>query len=691
MTTADFEDFFRRYYRERILELARGYPEEGRALVVEWDDLYQFDPDLADSLRRNPNRLLADAREALRTFDVPVDVDLGEAEVYIAGFPTRTQIRDIRAEHVNTLVSVRGIVRKATPVRPKVEVAIYECLTCGGEMEVVQRGQELREPNRCHHCERNTQLERMDDRSRFVDAQRLRIQESPEGLRGGETPQNIDVHLETDLTGVVSPGDRVTATGILKLREQSQGGSTSPILDVYLEGNFIDIEEEEFEVMSIEDEDIDEIRDLAAQEDIYDRVVDSIAPSIWGYEDEKFAMALQLFSGVRKPLPDGSRVRGDIHVLLVGDPGTGKSQLLQYITKIAPRSVYTSGKGSSAAGLTAAAIRDDFGDGQQWTLEAGALVLADQGIAAVDELDKMRPEDRSAMHEALEQQSVSVSKAGINATLQARCALLGAANPKYGRFDQYEPIPEQIELEPALISRFDLIFTVDDLPDQDRDERIAEHILKTNYAGELNTRQTTHADEAGLVQKIEEATEEVTPAIEPELLRKYVAYATQTCIPTMTMEAREAIKEFYLDLREQGVDEDSPVPMTARKLEALVRLAEASARIRLAEEVTKEDAERVIELVRASMGDIGFDPETGAYDVDMIETGTPKTQRDRIKSLKQLMEHLEEEYDEGIPMEVLIEEAEERGMEADRIEHEIDKMKQSGEIYEPSSNRFRLA
>ena len=1215
MTTADFERFFRRYYRERILELARGYPEEGRALTVEWDDLYQFDPDLADDLRANPNRVLADAREALRTFDVPVDVDLDQAEVYVAGFPSITRIRDIRAEHVNTLVSVRGLIRKATPVRPKVEVAVYECLTCGGQIEVVQRGQDLREPNRCHHCERNTQLDRLDDRSKFVDSQRIRIQESPEGLRGGDTPQNIDVHLETDLTGIVSPGDRVTATGILRLREQRQGNTTSPILDVFLEGNFIQIEEQEFEVMSIEDEDIEEIRELAGKEDIYERVVDSIAPSIWGYDDEKLAMALQLFSGVRKPLPDGSRVRGDIHVLLVGDPGTGKSQLLQYITKISPRSVYTSGKGSSAAGLcvtggtrihtdkgfrpieeivaeelpepvdtetpasaktrvytydrvagclrpqetsrvwrmpekpcrrietakgksieasvntpvltlgdsglewqpvtniepgdpvavpryfgverstppvhhfieltneklklsdtsiaylrhrltdkfgslraaatslglteddlyttlpkrhipkekldcildavdlevedieieramvrhgssvrlpdefdedlmyliglvfgdgevavsprdgnhglvrlsnsneavlqrargiikeqfdvevdieyqkgripsirlysvtiarwfrnlgiespkteleldyrlttadhtdaflrglfdadgsvvvrdtggssiqlstisrnlaeqvqliletygirsrlrtrepaesatledgfviegnslhheiliygqyidaferhigfeieskvkalsriahtvkrrgevlpfseplartdggttgsfhntlvqgndptmetarrlleegnlddlepavrevvsdgitwdkvvvaedigerevfdltvptshnfvgngiithnTAAAVRDDFGDGQQWTLEAGALVLADQGIAAVDELDKMRSEDRSAMHEALEQQSVSVSKAGINATLQARCALLGAANPKYGRFDQYEPIPEQIELEPALISRFDLIFTVDDLPDQDRDQRIAEHILQTNYAGELESRRLMSPSEGGLVQKVEEATEQVMPAIEPKLLRKYVGYATQSCIPTMTMEARETIKTFYLELREQGVDEDSPVPMTARKLEALVRLAEASARIRLADEVTEEDAQRVIELVRASMGDIGFDPETGTYDVDMIETGTPKTQRDRIKSLKKLMEVLEEEHDDGIPLDVLIEEAEERGMDADRIEHELSKMKQSGEIYEPSSNRFRLA
>ncbi|MFW6447931.1 MAG: LAGLIDADG family homing endonuclease [Halobacteriota archaeon] len=299
-------------------------------------------------------------------------------------------------------------------------------------------------------------------------------------------------------------------------------------------------------------------------------------------------------------------------------------------------------------------------------------------------------EDRSAMHEALEQQSVSVSKAGINATLQARCALLGAANPTYGRFDQYEPIAEQIDLEPALVSRFDLIFTVDDLPDQERDERIAEHILRTNYAGELSSRQAIEVD-GSAVAELEDVSEHVTPPIEPERLRTYVAYATQRCIPTMTEEARQAIKDFYLDLRAEGVDEDSPIPMTARKLEALVRLAEASARIRLADEVTREDAERVIELVRASMGDIGFDPETGTYDVDMIETGTPKTQRDRIRTLKGLIESLEDDFEDGIPLETIVEQATERGLAADRVEHELEKMKQTGEIYEPSGGRFRLA
>ncbi|MFB6185414.1 MAG: ATP-binding protein, partial [Halobacteriaceae archaeon] len=339
----------------------------------------------------------------------------------------------------------------------------------------------------------------------------------------------------------------------------------------------------------------------------------------YGYEETKMALILQLFSGVKKELPDKSRVRGDLHLLLIGDPGTGKSKLLQYIRKIAPRSVYTSGKGSTSAGLTAAAVRDDFGDGQQWTLEAGALVLADQGIAAVDELDKMDPTDRSAMHEGLEQQEISISKAGINATLKSRCALLGAANPKYGRFDQYEPIAEQIDLEPALISRFDLIFTVTDQPDEDRDEKLAEHILQTNYAGELNTHRKQSRTANVSEEQINQATETVTPEIESEFLRKYIAYAKKNCYPTMSEAAKQRIQEFYVNLRAKGQEEDAPVPVTARKLEAIVRLAEASARVRLADTVTEADAERVIEIVRSCLQDIGVDPETGQFDADVIE------------------------------------------------------------------------
>ncbi|WP_058993489.1 LAGLIDADG family homing endonuclease [Haloarcula sp. CBA1127] len=1161
-----FEEFYRNYYRNEIGELAQKYPNDQKSLYIDWDDLYRFDPDLADDYRTKPGQIQEYAEEALRLYDLPVDVSLGQAHVRVRNLPESEDIRDLRHEHHGNLVAVRGIIRKATDVRPKVIEAAFECQRCGTLTRIPQTAGDFQEPHDCQGCERQGPFRLNTDQSQFIDAQKLRVQESPEGLRGGETPQSIDINIEDDITGHVTAGDHVRVTGILKLDQRGNDNEKSPMFDIYMEGVSVEIEDEQFEDMEITDADKKEIVELSNESDIYDKMVGAIAPSIYGYEKEKLAMMLQLFSGVTKELPDGSRIRGDLHMLLIGDPGTGKcvhgdtrvtladgherpireivesnlddpnpvddgvwdavdfdvpslrqdgtiatqratkvwkreapdtlyrirtstgrelditpshplfvqadgrfqarkaeelesgthiavprelstdgyddlditfresqannsvdlelpaqwnpelarligyivaegyveqradntgfvsitnndvellddaksaletlnlnvterdphdgktarellcsagefvsflaaldetllassadrrvpqdimrasddvvsgfirgyiegeghvstsqreitvasmskqllkdvrsllvtqgitaqlqprsngsyrlrisgnsfhdyaekigfvterkteacqqfegvrgntnldivpalgpelrrlrealgltqdecglprstyqhyergrrnpshdslesvldafetrlaamdrnspagdtaasdgggtdslrrdldaltalvegdiawdriesiepiehdekwvydleiegthnyltngvvshnSQMLSYIENIAPRSVYTSGKGSSSAGLTAAAVRDDFGDGQQWTLEAGALVLADQGIAAIDELDKMSPEDRSAMHEALEQQRISVSKAGINATLKSRCSLLGAANPKYGRFDQYEPIGEQIDLEPALISRFDLIFTVTDKPDEEKDRNLAEHIIQTNYAGELHTHRTENPTSNFSEEEVGTVTEEVAPTIEPDLLRKYVAYAKRNCFPTMTEEAKSRIEDFYVDLRMKGQDEDAPVPVTARKLEALVRLAEASARIRLSDTVDEADADRAVDIAHYCLKEIGVDPETGEFDADVVETGQSKTQRDRIQNIKGIISDIEDEYDEGAPADVVIERAEEVGIDESKAEHEIDKLKQKGEVYEPRTDHLR--
>jgi replicative DNA helicase Mcm len=297
--------------------------------------------------------------------------------------------------------------------------------------------------------------------------------------------------------------------------------------------------------------------------------------------------------------------------------------------------------------------------------------------------------DRSALHEGLEQQKISVSKAGINATLKARCSLLGAANPKYGRFDQYEPIGEQIDLEPALISRFDLIFTVTDSPDPEHDSRLAQHIIKTNYAGELNTQRTELASSEFTSDEVAAVTDEVAPAIDADLLRKYIAHAKRSCYPTMTPEAKALIEEFYVDLRSKGADEDAPVPVTARKLEAMVRLSEASARVRLSDTVEREDADRATDIVESCLQDIGVDPETGQFDADVVETGTSKSQRDRIKNIKGLIADVETEYEEGAPVEEVLDRAGEIGMDQRKAESEIEKLRTKGEVYEPTQGHLR--
>jgi len=1340
--TERFIQFYRNYYREEIGTLAQQYPNEQRSLYVDYDELFQFDRDLAEDFRTKPDQMREYAEEALRLYDLPADVSLGRAHVRIENLPESIDIRGIRVhdDHIGKLVSVKGIVRKATDVRPKVTEAAFECQRCGTMTYIPQSDGGFQEPHECQGCERQGPFRVNFDQSEFIDSQKLRIQESPEGLRGGETPQSLDVDIVDDITGKVSPGDHVTCVGVLHIEQVEQGNEKSAIFDLYMDGVSISIEDEEFEDMNITEEDKREIIELSNREDIYEAMVGSIAPAIYGYDEEKLAMILQLFSGVTKHLPDGSRIRGDLHMLLIGDPGTGKSQMISYVENIAPRSVYTSGKGSSAAGLTAAAVRDDFGDGQQWSLEAGALVLADKGIAAVDELDKMdcvtgdtlvsladgrveridelareaaedgeiedlsngrrvrdvsldvwtmdedgqlverpvsavheydapskltrvtmetgesltatadhpffvlddgervereaaalddsdwvyvprelptkaadggaavavrggtedveplgdefadgdginpamasvlgylsgdgnvyydreegvygvrfintddellddferaargafdaeptrppsekidggtetvhvtgkehadtvlnagmnlgrydekcfptpvsagsrvakaafvraladseghvdesagnvriasasrdlldgtrnlllqfgvssqlqhrerdggrdvyyltvtdadslaafrrlvgftatrkaealdrvvesadgdrtildvvpevdgvlsecreslrlhqsecgldavtyhdfesgtanvslhrarrvlvafedrleaatedrsaldddpswetlaetreryhvsqsglaegtelsqqqisrgwgecddvcrtvtdrlrevlaavaetdldglrefvrgdvkwrrvdsvetvlpestehrrevlqqrladviggpvesaerrardllergpigdtrgemaasleaysvsqadvasslgvdqatvsrwlsgtvetdrlgdlreaveskvddikeevrsilariedgeRPRvydltveethnfvangvvvhnssDRSAMHEGLEQQKISVSKAGINATLKARCSLLGAANPKYGRFDQYEPIGEQIDLEPALISRFDLIFTVTDTPDAEHDSRLAKHIIKTNYAGEINTQRTELASSEFTSEQVAEVTQEVAPEIDAELLRKYIAHAKRSCFPTMTEEAKQLIEEFYVDLRSKGADEDAPVPVTARKLEAMVRLAEASARLRLSDTVEREDADRATNIVESCLKDIGIDPETGQFDADVVETGTSKSQRDRIKNIKGLIAEIEDEYQEGAPIEEVIDRAGEIGMDPGKAEGEIEKLRTKGEVYEPKQGHLR--
>ncbi|GAB7094669.1 minichromosome maintenance protein MCM [Halolamina litorea] len=691
--TERFIQFYRNYYRDEVGRLAQEYPNERRSLYVDYNDLFTFDRDLAEDYLAKPDQMQEYAEEALRLYDLPADVSLGQAHVRLRGLPTEqtVDIRDLRVQddHIGSLVAVQGIVRKATDVRPKVTEAAFECQRCGTMSYIPQTDGAFQEPHECQGCERQGPFAVNHDQSEFVDSQKLRVQESPEGLRGGETPQSIDVDIEDDITGNVTAGDHVTVTGVLHIEQVTQGQEKTALFDLYMDGVTVEMEDEEFEEMEITDEDIAEIVELSNDPEIYEKMVGSIAPAIYGYDQEKLAMVLQLFSGVTKHLPDGSRIRGDLHLLLIGDPGTGKSQMISYVEQVAPRSVYTSGKGSSAAGLTAAAVRDDFGDGQQWTLEAGALVLADKGIAAVDELDKMDSSDRSAMHEGLEQQKISVSKAGINATLKSRCSLLGAANPKYGRFDQYEPIGEQIDLEPALISRFDLIFTVTDQPDPDHDSRLAEHILQTNYAGELHTQREKVPNSEFTAEEVESVTQEVAPDIDAELLRKYIAYAKRNVYPTMTEEAEAAIQDFYVDLRSKGADEDAPVPVTARKLEALVRLAEASARVRLSDRVEEKDADRVIEVVRDCLENIGVDPETGEFDADVVETGTSKTQRDRIKSVKALISDIEEEYDEGAPVEEVLDRAGEVGMDEDKAEREIESLRKKGELYEPVQGHLR--
>jgi len=380
----------------------------------------------------------------------------------------------------------------------------------------------------------------------------------------------------------------------------------------------------------------------------------------------------------------------EYHNFIANNIYVHNSQLLRYISQISPRGIYASGKSASAAGLTAAAVRDEFGEGR-WTLEAGALVLADKGIAAIDEMDKMSPQDRSAMHEAMEQQCISVAKAGITATLHSRCALLGAANPKFGRFDEYKPIAEQIDMPPALLSRFDLIFLISDKPETKKDAEMAEHILKLHYAGEIDKYREKKENGKYSAEDKERAMKIAEPEIPPETLRKYIAYSKRNIFPVMTKEAETAIKDYYLNLRRQGEDENSPVPITPRQLEAFVRLSEASARMRLSDKIEKEDADRSIRIMEYSLRRAFFDYETGRLDVDVIATGMTHSQRERSISIVDIIRDLSSKSPDGVAEHnEIINMAKDKGIDEEKAELTIEKLKREGRIFERRGGKYSL-
>ena len=655
-STAKFEEFFATSYKDDVFKLLEKYPDE-RSLTVNYQSLEIFDPELADLLIEKPEEVIQAAQIAIKNIDPLVkDADIN---IRFQNLTNIIQLKDLLSKYIGTFVAADGIVRKTDEIRPRIETGVFECRGCMRLHEVEQTSSNtIIEPSLCSECGgRSFRL--LQEESKYIDTQTARMQEPLENLSGGTEPKQMLMILEDDLVDELNPGDKVRITGTLKTFREERSGKFKN----YIYVNHIEPLEQEFEELQLSEEDEEKIIELSQDPHIYDKIIKSTAPSIRGYRDVKEAIALQLFGGAAKQLEDETKLRGDIHILIVGDPGIGKSQILKYVSRLAPRSIYTSGKGTSGAGLTAAAVRDELGG---WSLEAGALVLGDQGNVCVDELDKMRSEDRSALHEALEQQTVSIAKAGIMATLNSRCSVLAAANPKFGRFDRYKVLAEQIDLPAPIISRFDLIFVIEDKPSRDGDAKLADHILKIHKE---NT---------------------VDYEIEPELLRKYIAYARKNVNPQLTDEANEILREFYVNTRNSNPEEQGAVPITARQLEAIIRLSEASAKIKLKEFVEKEDAEKAVRLQMACLKEVGVDPETGEIDADIVSGGTPKSDRDKIQRVTEEIKLLQEEFAGDAPLNVLLSNMSEKyGVSEDKTEQIVRNLVAKGVIYQPTTGYFR--
>ena len=686
-----FKEFLKQYYWDEILHLGNEYPEQ-RSIVVDFSDLEVFNRELADKLLEYPDDIIPSAESALQQIDLPIDITLADAYIQFVNVPNKIAIRDLRSKNLLTFVAIEGMVRKATEVRPKIIDAAFFCMRCENITHRPQSGGKFDEPKFCEGetCGKSGPFKILIDQCTFLDSQSLQVQESPENLKGGKQPQSLDIDVDDDLAGHSTPGARVIINGILRSNQRTTREGKSTTYDLVLHANSIEYIDTAFDELDITPEEEVEIIQLSRDPEIYNNIIKSIAPSIYGYEDIKEALALQLFSGVPKNLPDGTRVRGDIHMMLIGDPGIAKSQLLRYMVKIAPRGVFASGKSASSSGLTAAAVKDDRGDGR-WTLEAGALVMADMGIAAVDEMDKMSTDDKSALHEAMEQQTISVAKAGIIATLKSRCALLGAANPKYGRFDRYEGLAQQINMPPALLSRFDLIFVLLDTPEVSKDLKIAKHILNAHRAGQMSEQRINLPSSTVSVGDVESRMGAILPEIEPELMRKYIAYARKNVFPIIEENALTHLVDFYMGLRSMGDGTDSPIPVTARQLEALVRLSEASARIRFSNTITMDDARRTTEIVLSSLRQVGVDPDTGQLDVDVLSCGTSKSQRDKIKTMKDIILMIAgRNPGNKAPLEDIYIAAENEQIDRDSAEGLIAKMRRIGDLLKPDEAHVRL-
>ena len=609
---------------------------------IDYNDLVTH-PEIESKFNEDPDEILEAFSRAIKEilherFPKYAQKIEHEIRARIANYPVQRSLRQINAEIIGKMTSVSGMVLRASEVKPLAKELVFICPIGHRTDVILEKGLTITTPIKCSNekCT-HKELSLEPQSSRFIDVQFVRLQELPEDLPPGQLPHYLDITVKQDLVDDARPGDRVVLTGIVRIEQEKMSGvskTNSPLYRLRLDGNNVEflggkgsktsrrIQREE-----ISPEEEKTIKSLSKSPDIYDRIIDSYAPHITGHRIIKESILLLMAGSTQRELQDGSKIRGDINIFLVGDPGTAKSEMLKFCARIAPRGLYTSGRGSTAAGLTAAVVRDVNGI---FMLEAGATVLGDQGLVCIDEFDKMKDEDRSALHEVMEQQTASIAKGGIVATLNARTSILAAANPMYGKYDPFKNITENVNLPIPLLTRFDLIFVVRDQPSKERDEKIAKHIIDLHTPQGIDSRSL----------------------IDSETLTKYVSYAKRVD-PILTKEAETKILDYYLKMR--NVDADDMITVTPRQLEGLIRLATARARLLLKNQVEEEDAQRAIDLLQNMFEDAGIDVNTGKVDLGVLQ-GKPRSEVSKMQSFMEILQTLEGEPKKPVEESKLIEE-----------------------------------
>jgi DNA replication licensing factor MCM4 len=608
------------FYRGLIKEILE---QGGTVFNLDTRNLRRYDHELYDWLVKYPEELIP-------IFDIVVDDtarDLANGEeparrlqVRVFNLETTKPMRDLDPIDVGHLVSLEGMVTRVAPINPDLKQAFFRCSVCAKEMPVFVDKGKVDEPKQCSSCGTKHAFQLVHNRCQFSDRQAVKLQERPDEIPEGETPHTVSMLLYDSLVDQIKPGDRVEMTGVFRAVPVRESARTRVLKSTFR--TYVDVvhvrktdssrlAEEGEETAGVKAgskfydsdrsradlrKDEANMRALAAEGDIYETLTRSMAPSVFGLDDIKKGILCQLFGGTHKDLTrrGGGRRRGEVNVLLVGDPGTSKSQLLSYVHKISPRGIYTSGRGSSAVGLTAYVSKDP--DTKEAVLESGALVLSDRGICCIDEFDKMSDSSRSVLHEVMEQQTVSIAKAGIICTLNARTSVLACANPVGSRYNPRMSVIENIQLPPSLLSRFDLVYLVLDKADEQSDRRLAKHLVS------LHARAPPPQPKG---------------AVSLKMLTQFVSYARAACHPKISDDAANDLVDRYVEMRQQGTSR-KVISATPRQLESLVRMSEALARMRLADEVTTADVAEAVRLMKAAMKQSATDPITGAINMDLL-------------------------------------------------------------------------
>ena len=649
--------------------------KNSKFIVVDYNDLMSF-PEIDSKFNENPDEILAAFSRAIKEilqerFAKYAEKIKDDVRARIVNYPVQRSLRQINAEIINKMTSVSGMVVRASEIKPLARELVYVCPDRHYTQIFLQKGMSVNAPTKCSDPKcAHRELEIKPDSSKFIDFQILRLQELPEDLPPGQLPHYIDVAIKQDLVDNARPGDRIILSGIVRIEQEPISGISrvnSALYRLRIDGNNVEFlggrgpkssRRTEREQISPEEEKT--IKSLGKDEHIYQKLVDSFAPHIRGHEVIKEAILLLIVGSTQRLLQDGSKIRGDVNVFLVGDPGTAKSEMLKFCARIAPRGLYTSGRGSTAAGLTAAVVRDKTGI---MMLEAGAVVLGDQGLVCIDEFDKMKPEDRSALHEVMEQQSASIAKGGIVATLNARTSILAAANPMYGKYDPFKNITENVNLPIPLLTRFDLIFVVRDIPSKERDRNIAKHIIDLHTPTGMENRSL----------------------IDVDVLTKYLAYAKRYN-PTLTPEAEEKIISYYMKMR--NVDSEEMITVTPRQLEGLVRLATARARLLMKSQVEDEDAQRAIDLMQSMLEDAGVDVNTGKVDLGVLQ-GKPRSEVSKMQLFMDVLKSLEGDNKMAVEEKVFVEELKKTEKFTDEeARNYIRRMLREASIYESKPGHY---